>query len=72
MCMCHSVCMCCKNRLISLAKNNHCSALILGSVQVPFLCTVSIGGMVYSSGRATTKKQAKHAAGWLEKYTLVR
>lgn len=31
----YSVCMCYKNRLISLAKSNHCSALILGSVQVP-------------------------------------
>ena len=50
--------------LISLAKSKHCSALILSSVQVPFLCTVSIGGMVYSSGRATTKKQAKRTAGW--------
>jgi len=28
--------------------------------------------MMYSSGRATTEKQAKHTAGWLEKYTLVR
>ena len=31
----YSVCMCYKNQLISLAKSNHCSALILGSVQVP-------------------------------------
>ena len=40
-----------------------CSYCNVGSVQLPFLCTVCIGGMVYSSGWATTKKQAKHAAG---------
>ena len=35
----------------------------VGSTQLPYLCTLSIGGIVYGSGQATTKKQAKHAAG---------